>query len=487
MLYNYRTMELNELIQQRKEKLASLKAKGITLYPNQVSAHIEIAQVLSEFQEGKKVSLCGRVMAKRSHGKVVFLDLRDSTGRIQLYLKAEFVGLENFSLLENLDVADIINAKGELFKTHTGEFTVKVEEFIVLAKALRPLPEKWHGLKDVDLRYRQRYLDLIANEEVKKIFLLRSKVIKAIRDFLDHQGFQEVETPMMHYIPGGAAGRPFKTHHNEYGLDLYLRIAPELYLKQLLVGGLDKVYEINRSFRNEGVSTKHNPEFTMLEVYCAYVDYEEMMRLTSDLISSVASCVLGKMSFNYQGKPIDLTPPWQRISFAETVKEKFGIAPSDEADVMLKELQAKGFAKDARRLSRSQITKLIEDILGEQMNMNPTFVTDYFTSLCPLAKTKKDNSLISERFELYVAGLEIGNAYTELNDPQEQKRRFQEEIQELNTDEKKALDEDYVLALEHGMPPAGGLGIGIDRLVMLFTDQPSIRDVILFPLLRPQE
>jgi len=479
-------MELNELMQQRKAKLESLKTKGIILYPSKVPPHIEISQALSEFQEGKKVSLCGRIMAKRSHGKVVFLDLRDSTGRIQLYLKAEFVGQENFSLLENLDVADIINAKGELFKTHTGEFTVKVEEFIVLAKALRPLPEKWHGLKDVDLRYRQRYLDLIANAEVKKIFLLRSKVIKAIRDFLDNQGFQEVETPMMHYIPGGAAGRPFKTHHNEYGLDLYLRIAPELYLKQLLVGGLDKVYEINRSFRNEGVSTKHNPEFTMLEVYCAYVDYEEMMRLTSDLISSVASCVLGKMSFNYQGKPIDLTPPWQRISFAETVKEKFGIAPSDEAGVMLKELQAKGFAKDARRLSRSQIAKLIEDILGEEMSMNPAFVTDYFTNLCPLAKTKKDNPLISERFELYIAGLEVGNAYTELNDPQEQKRRFQEEIQELNTDEKKVLDEDYILALEHGMPPAAGLGIGIDRLVMLFADQPSIRDVILFPLLRPQ-
>ena len=330
---------------------------------------------------------------------------------------------------------------------------------------------------------------------------MRTRIIKAIRNFLDDKGYLEVETPMMHPIPGGAAGRPFKTHHNEYDSDLYLRVAPELYLKQLLVGGLDKVYEINRSFRNEGVSTKHNPEFTMLEVYCAYANYEDMMQLAEELIIHIAKEVLGKMSFLYQDKTIDLSPPWQRRSFAQLVKEKFGIEPGDEAPVMLKKLQAKGFTQGIGKLTRSQVAKLIEDVLEQDMNPvrknhddkiefsngDPVFVTDYFTNLCPLAKAKKDEPLISERFELYVGGLEIGNAYSELNDPIEQKRRFLDEIKGLGTDENKAIDEDFILALEHGMPPAGGLGIGIDRLVMLFTGQPSIRDVILFPLLRPQD
>ena len=480
-------MELNEIIQQRKAKLESLKSKGITVYDKPGFQRIDIGEALNNFQESKKVSLCGRIMAKRSHGKVLFLDLKDSTGKIQLYLKEDILGKDNFDLLEDVDIADIIGVKGELFKTHSGEPTVKVEEFVILAKAFRPLPEKWHGLKDVELRYRQRYLDLITNEEVKKVFLIRSRLIKAIREFLDDKGFIEVETPMMHNIAGGAAGRPFKTHHNEYDLDLYLRIAPELYLKRLLVGGLDKVYEINRSFRNEGVSTKHNPEFTMLEVYCAYADYEEMMQLSQDLIISLAKELLGKTEFVYQGKTIDLTTPWQRRSFSEIVKEKFNIEPQDEAAVMLKKLQAKSNALDKKRLTRSQVTKIIEEILGEDMSLNPIFITDYFTALCPLAKTRKDNPLISERFELYVGGLEIGNAYSELNDPAEQRRRFQEEIKESGDDEKKIVDEDYVLALEYGMPPAGGLGIGIDRLTMLFTDQPSIRDVILFPLLRPEK
>ncbi len=481
-------MELNEIIAQRKAKFQHLTAGGANLYYNQPFAgRISIGEALQNFQEGKKISIAGRIIAKRSHGKVVFLDLRDSTGKIQLYLKLDFVGEEKFNTLEDIDIADIISVKGELFKTHAGEPTVKVEDFVVLTKALRPLPEKWHGLKDVELRYRQRYLDLIANEETKKVFLMRSRIIKAIRNFLDDKGFLEVETPMMHPIPGGAAGRPFKTHHNEYDSDLYLRVAPELYLKQLLVAGLDKVYEINRSFRNEGVSTKHNPEFTMLEVYCAYANYEDIMQLAEELIIYVAREALGKMSFPYQGKTIDLSSPWQRRSFAQLVKEKFGIEPDDDAPVMLKKLQSKGFAQGAGSLTRSQVAKLIEDILEQDMFVNPTFVTDYFTNLCPLAKTKKDNPLISERFELYVGGLEIGNAYSELNDPIEQKRRFQEEIKGLGTDENKAIDEDFILALEHGMPPAGGLGIGIDRLVMLFTGQPSIRDVILFPLLRPEK
>jgi lysyl-tRNA synthetase class 2 len=497
-------MELNEILQQRGVKLESLKEKGIAVYDSIDHSRIDIGVVLGNFQEGKVVVIAGRIMAKRSHGKVLFLDLRDSTGRIQLYIKADFLGQERFLVFENVDIADIIQVKGELFKTHSGEPTLKVEEFAMLAKSLRPLPEKWHGLKDVDLRYRQRYLDLIANEEVREVFLMRSRIIRAIRKFLDERGFLEVETPMMHSIAGGAAGRPFKTHHNEYDLDLYLRIAPELYLKRLLVAGLDCVYEINRSFRNEGVSTKHNPEFTMLEVYKTYADYEDMMQLCQDLIISVAKEVLGKEQLVYQGKTVDLTPPWQRRSFSEMVKERFNIEPGDEAAVMLKKLKDKGFAKDKTRLSRSQVNKIIEEILEEDLSpvrnttqigsnkvvsngvsTSPTFVTDYFTNLSPLAKSKKDKPLLSERFELFIAGLELGNAYSELNDPVEQRKRFKEELKELNADEKKKVDDDYVSALEHGMPPAGGLGIGIDRLVMLLTDQPSIRDVILFPLLRP--
>jgi lysyl-tRNA synthetase class 2 len=480
-------MELSEIIQQRQLKADGLGAKGVCLYPSIVPSHIHICEAVTGFQEGKSVSVCGRVTARRSHGKATFLDIRDSTGKIQLYLKEGEIPEESFLVLEHLDIADIAYARGELFKTRTGEVTVKTEEFILLSKALRPLPEKWHGLKDVDLRYRQRYLDLVSNEEVRKVFALRSKIVASLRDYLDGRSFLEVETPMMHYIPGGAAGRPFKTHHNEYSMELFLRIAPELYLKRLLVGGLDRVYEINRSFRNEGVSTRHNPEFTMLEVYQAYANYEDMMRLAEGLIVHTAQQVFGRTIFSYQGKEIDLTPPWKRVSFAGLVKEKFDIEPSDSEDAMLKKLQARGFAREVNKISRTQIAKIIEEVLEQGMGLNPVFVTDYFTHLCPLAKTRKDDPLISERFELYVGGLEIGNAYSELNDPVEQRRRFEEEIKDLTADEKKCVDDDYVVSLEHGMPPAGGLGIGIDRLVMLLTDQPSIRDVILFPLLRPQE
>jgi lysyl-tRNA synthetase class 2 len=508
-------MELNELIEQRKAKAEALKAKGFLLYPAKVAEYIPIGQVLAGFQEGAKASFCGRIIAKRSHGKAAFLDLRDSTGKIQLYIKADIVGEDNFFIFQNLDIADIVQVEGELFKTHTGELSIKVEKISILSKALRPLPEKWHGLKNVDLRYRQRYLDLISNEDVKKVFATRSGIIKAVRAFLESKGFLEVETPMMHSIAGGAAGRPFKTYHNEYSMDLFLRIAPELYLKELLVGGLDKIYEINRSFRNEGVSTRHNPEFTMLEVYQAYSDFRGMMHLCESLIVSLIQGVSGKTILSYQGKEIDFTPPWKRVSFADLVKEKFGIIPSDNEDLMLQKLKGKGFAGEVNKLSRTQIAKIIEEVLEEGMSFNPTFVTDYFTSMCPLAKSREDNPLIAERFELYVAGLEIGNAYSELNDPLEQRRRFEEEIKELNAEENKLennglpsdkpegdglasfgqshrqsqknVDDDYCLALEHGMPPAGGLGIGIDRLVMLLTDQPSIRDVILFPLLRPEQ
>ncbi len=477
-------MELTEIIQQRKNKLDALSAKGVSVYPGEAFEHSDIGKEIADFRENKEVSVCGRIVARRLHGKVIFMDLADNTGKIQLYIKADIIGREKFELLENIEVADFLGVRGELFKTRSQEPTVKVNEFVFLAKSLRPLPEKWHGLRDVELRYRQRYLDLASNQDVKKVFLTRSAIVKTIRGFLDEKGFCEVETPMMHPVAGGAAGRPFKTYHNEYDMDLYMRIAPELYLKRLLVGGMDKVYEINRSFRNEGVSTRHNPEFTMLEVYCAYADYRDMMRLTQEMIVSCAKEVLGRQDIVFQEKKIDLQSDWRRLSFAGMVKERFDIEPSDDAALMLRKLQDKGFARDASRLTRSQINKIIEEALEEKIGSAPTYVTDYFTSLCPLAKTKKDDPLISERFELYIAGMEVANAYSELNDPLEQRRRFEEEIKELNTDEKKELDLDYLVALEHGMPPAAGLGVGIDRLVMLLTGQPSIRDVILFPLLR---
>jgi len=477
-------MEIDEIIQQRKDKSAALKKAGITVFDKPYSNRLNIGDIISNFQEGKKAQVCGRLTAKRGHGKVIFADLRDSTGKIQLYIKSDNLPAEKFKLLENIEVADFIGAAGELFKTQTGELTVKVLEFIVLTKALRPLPEKRHGLKDVEARYRQRYLDLVSNEEVKKVFILRSQIIRSARNYLENKGFLEVETPMLHPIAGGAAGRPFKTHHNEYNADLFLRIAPELYLKRLLVGGLERVFEINRSFRNEGVSIKHNPEFTMLEVYAAYADFESMMHLCESLIVSIAQEVFGALQFSYQGMSLDFTPPWKRISFAELVKEKFGIEPHDSEEMMLGKLKAVGFAKDKDRLSRTQINKVIEETLAAEMLVNPTFVTDYYTSFCPLAKTRPDNPLISERFELFVAGMELGNAYSELNDPVEQKVRFEEEIQDPGENGGKSVDEDYLLALEHGMPPAGGLGLGIDRLVMLLTNQPSIREVILFPLLR---
>ncbi|MDI6606564.1 MAG: lysine--tRNA ligase, partial [Candidatus Omnitrophota bacterium] len=398
-------MELNEIIQQRRNKLAALKEMGVSPYGSSPAPCMQIGEALKEFQEGKRGVFSGRIMARRSHGKATFLDLRDSTGKIQLYLKSDDMDKDKAAIFDNLDIADFISVKGELFKTRTAEPTLKVEEFTLLSKALRPLPEKWHGLKDVELRYRQRYLDLISNEEVRKVFLDRWRIIKSIREFLEEKGFLEVETPMMHHIAGGAAGRPFKTHHNEYDMDLYLRIAPELYLKRLLVGGFERVYEINRSFRNEGVSTKHNPEFTMLEVYQAYADYEEMMKLTQDLIIHAGMQVLGKNEFVYQGKNVSLALPWQRRSFAEMVKNKFGIEPGDEAAVMLKKLRDKGHAKDQAKLTRSQINKIIEEILEQEIGAAPTFVTDYFTSLCPLAKAKYDNPLLSERFELYIAGI----------------------------------------------------------------------------------
>lgn len=440
-----------------------------------------IKEIIDAFQEDKEVLSAGRLITKREHGKSGFAHINDHTGKIQIYAQANTLG-DSFQLFKELDIGDIIGVKGKLFTTRTGELTILVSELKLLAKALRPLPEKWHGLKDVEVRYRQRYLDLISNPEVKEVFRKRSRIISLTRDFFNRLKYLEVETPMLHRVAGGAAGRPFATFHNATNSDVYLRIAPELYLKRLLVGGLEKVYEINRSFRNEGVSTRHNPEFTMLEAYCAYENYEYMMRLCEDLFSSLAREINSSLVLEFQGKKIDFTPPWQRISFAGLFDKEFGIKESDPQDSMLEKISQK--LRLSKGLSRSQILNITEELIEKNYPSDkPAFITDFFTWTSPLAKHKKDNPYIVERFELFIGGLEVANAYSELNDPLEQRARFNKQL-EVEEELPKKIDSDFLLSLEHGMPPAAGLGIGIDRLAMLLLNQPSIRDVILFPLLK---
>lgn len=475
--------QIDDLRKQRISNLNSLQNKGVYPYGRRFETTSSIKDVIDAFGEGKSCSLAGRIMAIRAHGKSIFCDLKDSTGKIQFHIGQDAVGEESFSIFKLLDLGDIVGIKGELFKTRTGEPTVKVSEFVLLSKSLRPLPEKWHGLKDIETRYRKRYLDLIVNDDVRRVFQARTRIVKEIRDFLDERGYMEVETPMMQAIPGGAAGKPFKTHHNALDMDLYLRIAPEIYLKKLLVGGLERVYEINRNFRNEGISPRHNPEFTMLEVYSAYSDCEGTIKLTEELITNVADKVLGKRNFTYQGKEIDLSK-WERVSFANLMNDEFGIKPDDHQKEWIKKLKKKNVEIEGKELSRTQLINIIGELIEPKAGSHPVFVVDMFTELCPLAKTKPDNPLLTDRFELYIGGLEVANAYSELNDPIEQKKRFENEIKESK--EKKDIDEDFICSLEHGMPPAGGLGIGIDRLVMILTDSASIRDVILFPQLRKE-
>ncbi|MFC1806735.1 lysine--tRNA ligase [Candidatus Omnitrophota bacterium] len=475
----------DDIIQIRESKLKGLREAGIEPFGRRFEKTDTLANLREGFEEGKPVKVAGRLMTLREHGKSVFCDIQDHTGRIQLYLKKNTLG-DAFDLKDLLDIGDIIGAEGELFKTRTEEITVNVTSFTVLSKSLRPLPEKWHGLKDVETRYRQRYLDLIANDESRQVFLIRSKIVKKIREFFDNRGYIEVETPMLQPMAGGAAGKPFKTHHNVYDKDLYLRIAPELYLKRLLVGGLERVYEINKSFRNEGISPRHNPEFTMLEAYTAYADYQDLMSLIEELVSSLAKDILGKEVITVGDRELDLTPPWERISFAQLMKELYDISPTDPIDTWADKLSAKGIKVEGKKLSKTKLVNIIGDVIEPKSDKNkPIFVTDYFTELCPLAKTKKDDPSISERFELYFCGMEIANAYSELNDPSEQRERFKEQLK-IDTETNRSVDEDYCLALEHGMPPAAGLGIGIDRLVMFFTNQESIRDVILFPQLKTE-
>ncbi|MCM8783632.1 MAG: lysine--tRNA ligase [Candidatus Omnitrophica bacterium] len=472
--------EINEIIKVRLKKLEEIRNQGIYPYGEKF-IYQPIGEIRADFCEQKEVKIAGRIMAIRAHGKASFLDIQDSTGKLQLYFKDDLLEESKAKLFNKLDIGDIIGVEGKLFRTRTQEETVQVKDFKLLAKSLRPLPEKWHGLKDVELRYRQRYLDIIANAEVKEIFILRTKIIKKIREFLDNRGFLEVETPMLHPIPGGAVGTPLKTSLDVYGKELFLRVAPELYLKRLLVAGFDRIYELNRSFRNEGVSTRHNPEFTMLEVYQAYGDCSEMMRLIEDLIVYLAKEVLGKTKILYQDKEIDLSPPWRKISFSEMMKEKFGITPDQPPEVWADRL---GLRMDRGKLSRSQIVNFISEQLEPTEENQPLFIIDLYSAFCPWAKTKPDNPYLSDRFELFIGGLEIANAYSELNDPLEQRKRFEELVKENRTEK---IDEDFLLALEHGMPPAGGLGIGIDRLIMLFSGRASIREVILFPQLKPEQ
>jgi len=446
--------------------------------------HKDIAENTESKEEEK---IAGRLVSIRSHGKTSFANIADFSGTIQLYFKKDILGEETYNMFKKTDIGDIVGVQGSLFKTHTGELTMKVTKFEMLTKSLLPMPEKWHGLKDKEIRYRKRYLDLIANDEVKQTFIVRSKIIKEIRNFLDSLGFFEVETPMMQPIPGGAKARPFTTHHNALDMELYMRIAPELYLKRLLVGGFEKVYEINRNFRNEGLSIKHNPEFTMLELYEAYADFKRVMQITEDLVVHLADKILGRRVIEYQGTSIDLTPPWKKITMMDAIKEYGGIEMGKISDEeLIKKLEEKQVPVK-KGTNRGELTELIFAEFVEPKLIQPVFITDFPVEISPLAKSNRTNKAMVERFEPYIFGREIGNGFSELNDPEEQEKRFREQIETDTTGEVfKVVDEDFVEALKYGMPPAAGLGIGIDRLIMFFTNSPSIRDVILFPLMRPE-
>ncbi len=487
----------HELIKIRKEKLEKIREQEIDPYAlhfkrthSSESVH-ECAKKVSigEVLENVEVAVIGRIITVREHGKSCFAHIRDDSGDIQIYVKSNTVGEKAYGLFKLVDIGDFIGVKGKIFKTRTGEDTILVPEFSVFSKSLQTLPEKWSGLKDVELKYRRRYVDLIANKDIKPLFKLRSHIISSMRKFLEGKDFMEVETPMMQQIPGGAMAKPFVTHHNTLDMDLYLRIAPELFLKRLIVGGFEKIYEINRNFRNEGISTRHNPEFTMLELYQAFIDYEDLMRLTEEMFYTLAEECLGKTSFEYQGHNIELRKEWKRLSFVEAIKKYAEIDLESVSDKELKD-QAKHVVPETRKMNsfREIVDAIFKKVVIPNL-IEPTFITDYPERMCPLAKKKKDNKNLTERFQPYICGIELGNAYSELNDPMEQKERFLDQIKDRKMGDKEAhlMDEDFITALEYGMPPTAGLGIGIDRLVMLFTNSPSIRDVILFPQLKPQK
>ena len=485
-------LDLNKLMQVRKEKLDELQKEGknpfdITKYDRKHSSK-QIKDNYEDFEQ-KDVSVAGRIIAKRIMGKASFCTIQDSEGKIQSYVSINDLGEESYKLFKTYDIGDIIGIKGFVFKTRTEEISIHAKEVVLLTKSLRPLPEKFHGLKDMDLRYRQRYVDLIVNPEVRDTFVLRSKIFKEIRDFMVEKGYMEVETPMLTTVATGDAARPFITHHNTLNLEMYLRIAPELNLKRLIVGGFDKVFEIGKNFRNEGMDIKHNPEFTNMEFYSAYEDYNDMMDMAEQLISTVAKNVLGTTKITYQGTEIDLTPSWKRITMIDAIKEACGvdfneIKTDEEAQAIAKE---KGVEFEDIKNTRGHIINEFFETFVEETLIEPTFIMDYPVEISPLTKRKKDKPELVERFELFIGGREYGNAYSELNDPIDQYERFlkQVEAKEAGDEEAGGMDEDFVNALEIGLPPTGGMGIGLDRLVMLLTDSASIRDVLFFPTMKP--
>jgi lysyl-tRNA synthetase class 2 len=490
--------------EERRRKRDAIAALGVDVYPTRFERTHTVSEAFTLFdsrtaeeleKEPVRVRTAGRILGLRPFGKAGFVHLSDGAGKLQAYIRKDTVSERDFAVYENLDLGDFIGVEGPLFRTKTGELTVRVESLTFLAKALKPLPEKWHGLTDVELRYRQRYLDLVSNPASRAVFVTRSALIREIRAFFDERGYVEVETPMLQPIAGGAVARPFKTFHNTLGMELYLRIAPELYLKRLTVGGLEKVYEINRNFRNEGISTRHNPEFTMLEFYEAYSDVEDMMSLTEELFHRLQTRIRGGKPLTYGEHSIDLTPPYRRVSMMDAVH---GGLRERGMDVTLEELRSRERLLDlgrALKLDLDQgapwgklLTKLFDELVEPKL-VQPTFIIDYPLEVSPLSKKKKDDPALVERFELFIAGMECANGFSELNDPDDQRARFEGQLEERARGDAEAhvMDQDYVRALAHGLPPTGGEGIGIDRLAMLFTDSQSIRDVILFPHLRPED
>lgn len=476
----------------RRNKIVAFRQQGLEPYGDKYAVShysLDIVKDPDRFM-GKIVSLAGRIMTKRGHGKAGFAHIQDAQGQIQIYLREDQLGKKDYMLYNELDAGDIIGVTGEVFTTKKGEITVNVSSFSLLSKSLRPLPEKWHGLKDIELRYRQRYLDLIVNPNVRNVFLARSKIIQKMRSYLTSRGFLEVETPVMHTLAGGANARPFITHHNTLDIDLYLRIATELHLKRLIVGGMDKVFELGRIFRNEGISTNHNPEFTTVEIYQANADYEDMMILLEEMTASIAREVLGTTNIEYQGKRLDLAPPWPRYNLQDIVLEMTGV----DFNTVQDDDAARKIARDKNLelepdLSRGEILFAFFEEFCEDRLDGPVFIKNYPVEVSPLARRCSSDPRFTDRFEAFMAGKEIANAFTELTDPLDQRERFELQVSRRASgdDEAHMMDEDFIAALEYGMPPTGGLGIGIDRLVMILTDSPSIRDVILFPTMKPKE
>ena len=487
-----------EQVEVRRQKLAKLKESGHSPYPNDFRPSHTTRDILADFgnfsdQElaalTSEFQVAGRIMGMRKMGKASFFHIQDRRGRMQVYARKDRLGDEGYALLQSLDVGDIVGVRGHLFRTKTKELTIEAQALRLLTKCLRPLPEKWHGLADVEARYRQRYVDLMVNPEIRDVFEKRSRIVRLLRHFFEERDFLEVETPMMQGIPGGAAARPFVTHHNTLNLDLYLRVAPELFLKRLLVAGFERVFELNRNFRNEGVSVRHNPEFTMLEFYQAYATYDDLMRLTEELFATLAEEVVGSLQVSYADHVIDLKPPWRRFTIKEAVVQHGGVEEQeiDTLEGLQRFAKRKGLQIDLDVSYGNLLIEVFEQIVESQL-IQPTFMTGYPLEVSPLARKNDANPALVDRFELYIGGRELANAFSELNDPIDQRQRFLQQVEARNAGDETAnpIDDDYVRALEYGMPPAAGEGIGIDRLVMLFTNSASIRDVILFPLLRPQ-